>query len=270
VALRRSGAEVTALASRCRWRRTASPPLARQLTERATLSESLREPSEVAPDGGLEGETPTLWASGERAHGRAVLAISRRFQGDRASTGRNGSSWEGVWLPRCADLEATLRRSQTEAHRRQVAHGFALNNARLTRPSGQHNLKSLPRLRERSPYLPDSGGLRRCFAIRPLSLVANPGPPGLALFLRYLSRFFALNPRFAPRFVVEPQAGCLLRAARAELDAKRLPPPSLSRRIHSPRPYWDSQTRNVETAETKSAKIVVASCLPLIGSCSVA
>jgi len=50
-----------------------------------------------------------------------------------ASTGQDGGSSAGVWLPRSADLEAALRRRQTPCHWRQVADGFALNNARLTR-----------------------------------------------------------------------------------------------------------------------------------------
>ncbi len=53
----------------------------------------------------------TLWATAERARLRAVLAISRKFQGGREITGRNGSSWVGVWLPRNGGWERTLKRA---------------------------------------------------------------------------------------------------------------------------------------------------------------
>ncbi len=52
--------------------RRASPPLARQLTERAALLESLREPGEMAPHGGLQARRQLSWASGERARFCAV------------------------------------------------------------------------------------------------------------------------------------------------------------------------------------------------------
>ena len=44
------------------------------------------------------GEAPTLSAPEEKPLGRAVLAISCKFQADTESTGGNGSSRRGVWL----------------------------------------------------------------------------------------------------------------------------------------------------------------------------
>jgi len=82
----------------------------RQLTKRAALSESLRDGRQMAPRRDLRGRRRLSGQLRREPVFAQYWPFRANFKLAWKSTGRNGSSWAGVWLPRCADLEATLRR----------------------------------------------------------------------------------------------------------------------------------------------------------------